>query len=160
MTSTYELLEAKRGEFITFESTVIRPLLGLNEKEMDQLGHVEIAKRIADDEIRTRFCELAIAMLDANIAHYRPDATSVSVQSYRNTAVIVSTLIIAAITQHRSGTATALFASALWYWLADETSRRRQKQLTADAEAHNEGVAGWAETLKEWEAERDELLLL
>lgn len=159
MTSTYELLEAKQSEFITFDSAVVRPLVGLKEEEMDNLGFAEVAKSIGDLDIRKRYCELAIAMLDANIAHYRPDATliSVSVSRYDNTVVVASTLVIAAIAQYQNGTAAALFASAVWYWFVAETSRRRLEQLTKNAEAHNELVAGWAETLQEWEAARAEL---
>jgi len=104
MTSTYELLEAKRSEFNTFDSTIVRPLVGLNQEEMDNLGFAEVAKRIVDLDIRKCYCELAIAMLDANIAYYRHDATSisVSVSRYDNTAVVASTLVVAAIAHYQS----------------------------------------------------------
>ena len=151
MTSTYELLELKRSEFKAFDSTIVRPLIRLNETEMDNLGFAEIAMRISYPDTRKRYCELAIAMLNANIAYHRPDATAISVPIYKLTAVVVSTLVVAGIAQHLSGTAAALFASAVWYWLAAETSRRRLEQLTKDAEAHNELVAEWVETLQEWE---------
>ena len=157
MTNTFELLENKRREFNTFVASVVQPLLGLNEKEIDKLGTSGVAKLIGDLNVRNRYCDLAIAMLDANIAHYRLDATFMRIPSLNNTAVVASTLIVAAIAQYQSGTVFALLASAAWYWLANETSSRRLDQLTKNAEAHNETVTEWVETLQEWEEERAEL---
>jgi type IV secretory pathway TrbD component len=120
---------------------------------MAKLGFAEIARLINDLDIRKRYCDLAIALLNANISHYRSDATPILVRKADNTAVVVSTLLAAAFIQYLNGIVAALFASAAWYWLAAEISRRRLEQLNIDAEAHNELVAGWAETLRGWEVE-------
>lgn len=175
MTSTYELLKARQSEFNTFNSTVVHQLVGLNEEEMDNLGFAEVAKRICDLDIRKRYCELAFAMLDANIAHYRSDATIMPVPDttiiapeWNNSGVVASTLVVSAIAYYLGGTISALLAAAAWYrlshWLSNKAASYRTQQLSKEAMAHqeaviahNELVAEWAATLEKWEAVCGEL---
>ena len=160
MTNTFAFLDAKRIEFNRFASSSVSPLIGLSTEQMDMLGFAAVAKLIIDLNVRKRYCELAIAMLDANIVHHIPDTILIPVQKINNTAAIASTLAIAAIALYLNGAVAALFASAAWYWLADKTSHRRLKQLNNEANAHNEHVTDWARTLKGWEIERTQLLSL
>src|SRR5260221_14356845 len=141
MTSTYDGLTEKRLEFKAFETDAVGPLIGLDENELSELGFVGIAKRIGDLEIRERYCELAVAMLDANIAHYRSFATATSVPPLDSTLVVVSTLVVAVAAEYHSGTVAALLASAVWDYLPAETVRRRLKERRDEAEAHNGAVA-------------------
>lgn len=152
-----EVLTAKRSAFNAYSDTVVRPMLGLSVEQMNDLDFADVAKRIDDHNVRSRHCELAVDMLDANIAHYRPDATAMSVHERSNSAVIVSTLLVSAIAHHLSGLTAALIAAAAWYWCANETANRRARQHAQEAMAHNELVSEWVETLQEWEATRNEL---
>ncbi len=157
MGSSLERLEAKRRDFHVYSKSVVQPLLALSAKEMDKLDFVEVAKRIGNIDIKTRYSELVIAVLEEDIAHYEPDTTAFSIPKHSNTGIVVSTLIIAAIAHYHSGATVALTAAALWYWFASEVPRRRNAQLAKDARSHNELVADWKGTLEEWRVACQEL---
>jgi len=155
--SSYETLEAKRGAFNAYNDAVVKPALGLSANELDKLGHVGIAKRIDDPAVQRRYCELAIEMLDANIAHYRPDSKVLPAPEKSNSGVVASTLIASAIAYYFGGIISALVAAAAWYWLANETANRRAQQIAEETRVHNESAPEWVETLQGWEVERGEL---
>ena len=154
MANTFEILEERRKAYNELAGRVLPPRL-LNDQ---QLGLSEKADYISDPTTRKRLRELAVAMLEANIAHHRPDATLQTVPSPNKAAVVASTLVVSGIAQYVAGTATALIAAGVWYWIAADRAVRRIKDLSRQAKIHNELVAEWVETLKGWEAERDELM--
>ncbi len=156
MSITYEALKEKRDAFNAYAKSV----LPIELLENDRLSHSELAGHIVNDKDREKFCELAAAMLDANIAYYRPYATIRATPSSNNTATVAWTLIVMGVVEYVSGTAAALVVGGIWYWLASEAITRRVKELTIQVEAHNAEVAGWAKTLKGWEDERNELDML
>lgn len=160
MPNAYDNLEAKRLDFRKFDESVVRPLLGLNDAQLETLGYVEIAVRIADSETRQRFCRLAIDLLDANIAHYQPDATRIDVPQPNNTMVVVTTILVAGVSYSIGGAIAAFLVTAAWYWMAAETQRRRQIQLTEEAKKHNDHVVDWETTIQNWESVRNELVSL
>jgi len=155
--SPYEILQTRRRELSEFEEKAILPSLALSEHERDKLGFAGIAKRVSEPELRKRYCELAVALLDANINYYRADATRTRATQINHTAVIASTLIAAGFAYYFAGPVAALLVSGVWYWLAAETSRRTFLRRKAEADAHNAEVSEWAETVRGWEAERKEL---
>jgi hypothetical protein len=158
MTTTSESLAAKADEFKTFFSSSVRPVIGLlTEMELEKLCYLDIAMRINDIAIRERYCTLAIALLNTNIAYYVPDATLITVPPYDNTAVVTSTLIAAAIVQYLGGTSMALFAAAAWYFSVVKQSLISRKKLIESADAHNAMVADWCETIQVWESTRNNL---
>lgn len=154
---SYDNLEAKRGAFNAYEDAVVKPALGLNANELDKLGFAVTAKHIDDPAVRRRYCELAVEMLDANIAHYRPESKILPVPEKSNSWVVASTLIASAIAYHFGGIISALVAAAAWYWLANETAIRRAQQVAEETRVHNESATKWAEGLQGWEAARGEL---
>lgn len=102
----YAILETKQRELNEFEEKVIGPLLGFGEHERDEFGFTDIARRIADPRLRERYCQLAVALLDANINYYRFFAAPMSVEPYDGTPVIASTLIAAGIAYYFGGPVT------------------------------------------------------
>jgi hypothetical protein len=160
MSDTYELLQAARTAFKAFERDTVWPLTGLNETQAGKLTFAELAKQIHDPDIRKRYCELAIEMIDANIAYYRAFATSMQPPTHTNTLVIVSTLVVAAAVEYQAGIAAALLASAAWYYVAAETARRRRDEHRKQAETHNEEIPSWAKSIQAWETDRNELVIL
>lgn len=160
MIDDYDRLSASRDKFNEFCKSVVEPLVGLTHEQMDDLGFVETAKRIVDATIRNQYCKLAVALLDENIRHHRPDATPIPIPKLNNTMAIVSTLFAAALAYDLRGTVVALLVSGAWYYMAAETIRRRTNNLMKTAEEHNSGLELWAEAIQGWEAEREELRLL
>lgn len=159
---TYIVLQTKRAEFNRYNSEVVLPLLGLSETEQDNVGFAAVAKRLSDPTTRRQYCQLAAAMLEANIAHHRADASyerPVEVQSSHGMLVAI-TLLVAAVGYYFGGTIAALLLAAGWYWLASEASARRTERLKSETRAHNEHVDDWAKTVRDWESERAELVSL
>jgi hypothetical protein len=156
MTSS-ENIKAKQRAFNAYYESVVQPLIGLSSVERGKLTSADEAKRIDDPAVRKRYCELAIAMLDANISHCRPDATMRSVPVKNNTAVVASTFVASAMGYYAGGGVVALVIAGIWYWLADTTAKNRVMNAAEAARAHNELVPEWMETLQGWELDRDEL---
>jgi len=159
---TSTALQTKRGEFNRYNAEVVLPLLGLSETEQDNIGFTATARRLSDPAVRRQYCQLAAAMLEANIAHHRADASYARpLETPRgHGTVVATTLLAAAAAYYFGGTLPALLLAAVWYWLASKASSRRAEQSSSEARTHNEHVADWAKTVRDWEAERAELLSL
>ena len=160
--ATFEKLNDRRALFNRYVSDEVLTRLGLDKSALDTLGFAEVARRIEDAPVRRRFCELAGEMLDANIEHHRDDATLQPSARLLETRPwpVSTTLLAAAAGSYFGGLTPALVAAALWYWFAAAAAARNADTQARQAEAHNEHVRGWQETLREWELARAELLVL
>lgn len=154
MATTLEILEERRKAFNELAARVLPPRL-LNDQ---QLGFCEKADYISDPGTSKRFRDLAVAMLEANIAHHRADAALQTVPTHNKAAVVASTLVISGVVLYLAGTAAALVAAGVWYWFASTAAARRIENLIRQADIHNQMVPEWVETLKEWETQRSELV--
>lgn len=151
---TYDQLKQARDAFNSFATSV------LPEEDLDKDEHScsDLARRISDDASRERFCQLAVAMLDANIAYHQDDATRKRPSRPSHKFVVTSTLITAGLVQHYAGTAASLIGAGIWYWLSETVMNNRMNDLKAEARIHNAGVSEWDETIRNWKAEREGLL--
>ncbi|WP_043345658.1 hypothetical protein [Cupriavidus basilensis] len=149
--SLYENLQAARKAFKEFVATAgldgANPNMGLSER----------ARLITDANLRRQYCDLAIVMLKANTAYYRPDATPLPEPKRSSAALIVPTLIVAAIALQMFGPVVALLAAAACYWLAERDAVSRHEVAVRNAEEHDKEVKEWQETLAGWERECSEL---
>lgn len=155
--STGATLEARRHAYNEYCESTVYPMLRLRDDERDRLSFEDIARRIGDPTVLRRYGELAIELLDANIAHHCQDATRIETPKLRATWVVASTLAAAGVAHHFHGAPAALGVAAIWFWVADETACRRSRDLIERARAHNEMVAEWADTLAGWEESRTAL---
>jgi hypothetical protein len=157
----YSDLARARKAFNDYVDATVKPLLELSEREVEQLGFVEIATRISEPDARRGYVERATTLLEANIAFYEGNAIPVSTPEQGNASTIASTLFVAAIAyRFGPGTFAALMAAAGWYWLAAEYVRRRHQDAQRTAKDHNDCVEEWVKTIRDWETERSGLQLM
>lgn len=152
--SRRETLEARRRAYNEYCASTVYPILRLGDDKGDELSHEDIARRIGDPSVRSHYCELAVELLDANIAYHRPDATHIVPSKRRTTWVVASTLAVAGLALHFHEGPVALGLAAVWCWVAGEVAWRRARDVIEQAQVHNEMVAEWAETLAGWEESR------
>jgi hypothetical protein len=155
--NSYDDLKTKRTAFNTFNEETARFAHGLSPEEEAELGFVAIAKRIADPSVRRKYCGLAVAMLQANIKHYRSEATAQKMPLGSPSWVVASTLVASAIAYGFKGPVAALIAAAVWYWLARETVNQSKTEKTKELEEHNKHAPEWKKTIDEWQEELNEL---
>ena len=110
---TFNDLGSKQDTFNDYDRSVVQPLLGLSQSELDRLSFADRAKRIDDEVIRGRYCNLAIEMLEANISHYKHEATIKPFPVKNMTSVIVSTFVAAAIGYYIDGFGAAFLCAGL-----------------------------------------------
>ena len=145
-------LQKRRRAFNLFAATV-RPA-GTHEKD---LSFADLARRINDETTRRQFCKLAIELLDANIAFYGDWASRKRMARPSLIPVVASTLIVAGLVYHFKGTAAALVMAGAWYWFFAKDIANLEEAHRVEARSHDAGVVYWAEAIKDWEAEREEL---
>ena len=149
-------LEEGRKAFNSFAASVL-PSGTFNR---DTLGHADLAQLIDDEVKRREFCRLAIAMLDANIAYYRPEATLRPKPEPNQITAVASALVIAGIAYSLKNAASALIAAGVCYGVIAAMTVSRTRAAQVEVQAHNDSVSDWAETISDWESERDALRLL
>jgi hypothetical protein len=154
---TYDDLTAKQIAFNTFNEQIARPAHGLSTAEEDELSFAAVAQRIANPSVRREYCVLAAEMLQANIKHYRVDATVQTLPLGSPSWVVTSTLFASAIAYYFKGPVAALIAAAVWYLLAIETANRSKTEKTKEIEEHNTHVPEWKETIDGLQKELKEL---
>lgn len=150
------LKEAQDAYNSHFESQ-IRPLLSLTEDDDHNLGFADIARRITDSRMRSKYVQLAMDLMEANIRHYTPLAARKERPRPDQVSVVVSTLLIAAAGYYFRGPVIALLAAAGAYWLASKADESRTKRLVAEARAHDDGTHTWQEAIEDWKRVSDEL---
>lgn len=150
---TFEMLKERRKLFNEFAINVL-PDEVLNS---DRLSFVDLVKKIETQQDQKIFCKRAIEMLEANIEHYRPNATALPKPSRNNTFVVASTLIASGVVHYKFGTSVALVVAGTWYWFAAHSSDRGLKEQLTEVNQHNLEVDGWQKSLNGWKMDRDEL---
>ena len=95
-------------------------------------------------------------MLDANISHYRGDATLIHAKGRNQPFVFASTLIVAGVVHYFFGLAAALMDEVLVLAHAESAGKRAEADAAA-ASSHDAEVENWRETIRGWEAEREDL---
>jgi|GEM_PF-2584376 hypothetical protein len=153
----YDDLKAKRTAFNKFNEETARLAHGLSLEEEKQLSFAGIAKRIADPSVRREYCELAVAMLQANIKHYGSDAAVQAFPIDASSWVVVSTLIASAIAYYFKGPVAALIAAAVWYWLARKIANESKIEKIKEIEERNRHTSEWKQTIEGWQGELKEL---
>lgn len=147
-------LNGARSSFNNYMEGVVKPLLKLDQHELDRLRFVEIGEKIAVEEIRQDYRERAIALLEANVECYGPSATIRIVPETDSKFVVASTLVVSALGyMFASGIVSALVVAAIWYWLAADTSFRRRRSLLEEIREHNDEVPEWEKTINDWKAD-------
>ena len=114
MPDTYTVLQEKRQAFNSFAATIL-PTGVLKHRD---LSFSDMARLISAETARRMFCQLAITMLDANVAHYQADAARLRTRDRNRVVVVASTLIVAGLVQYFQGSAAALVTAAGWYGFA------------------------------------------
>lgn len=152
MTNRYDELQKRRRAFNLFAATV-RPA-GTHEKD---LGFADLARCINEETARRQYSRLAIELLDANIAFYGAYASGKRMARPSLIPVVASTLVVAGLVHHFEGTTAALVVAGAWYWFFAKTIANPEKAQNDEARNHNADAAGWAEAIRDWEAEREAL---
>ena len=153
MSNSYSVLENARKSYNEFAEAVLPE----DVRACEDLSFSDLAKYIDDRGVRDEFCRRAITMLDANISHYRGDATLIHAKGRNQPFIVASTLIVAGVVHYFFGLAAALIGAGFWYWLAAESAGKRAEADAAAASSHNAEVENWRETIRGWEAEREDL---
>lgn len=156
---TFSLLQSKRSEFNKYNDDVVLPLLKISEDAANSIGFVAIARRLTNESVREKYCQLAADMLDANIEFHSEDAKLLTVDTsgFATRFTVSTTLIAAALGNYLHGMTVALLAAAACYWIVDGGFDRVRRESLKKIADHNGSVDEWVATLNDWKSERDEL---
>jgi len=147
--NTPALLETARAAFNAYCAERVSLSAGLSSEAMDRLSFAEVAARIPNPEIRARYVELAIGMLEANISDHRALAPAVEPEKDSSTPVVAA-LVGAAAAYWLLGPVAALLAAALLYWSFARQAKVVLHESTKNAEAHNAQAVDWQQTIEKW----------
>lgn len=147
------------NSFVAGELHAACPAAAKTERRGDDKSYAQIAGMIPEGPLRKRFVDEARALLEANLAVARFEATPQEPEIIsRSWAGALALLAIALIWTY--GPRLAFLAGAFAYWMAAETAHRRQRDENEEVREHNQGTAEAAQYVSDWEAELHELILV
>lgn len=151
-TDTWGRLKRAQDAYKAYWREQVGPMLGYEGDDGDDLlSYAEQALRIEDATVRRTYVRLAIHLLNANIEHHRPEAILRPLPTRSPVAPVVGALVVAALAYGSGGPVLALLGAALGYLVGYNMAGSAMKADLQDAEAHNELVPGWKETVETWE---------
>ena len=153
-------LEEQQKQFNLFVAGELRascPAAAKAERRGDDKSYAQIAGMIPEGPLRKRYVNEARALLEANLAVARFEATPQEPEIIsRSWAGALALLAIALVWPH--GPRLAFLAGAFAYWMAAETAHRRQRDENEEVREHNRGTAEAAQYVSGWENELHELI--
>ena len=152
-----DVLKSAQDAFNQHLKKVVRPALGISEKQEDRLTFAEQAKLIRDADMRSTFVRLAREMVQANINVYREHAMPVPLPARTHTISVVCALLAAALGYSQYGMTGALIGAAVGYLAAEWFVNDNHKRALREAEQHNAAVPEWAESIRDWEQDLEDL---
>ena len=141
MSNKYEVLREKREAFRTFRESVVRPKLGLDDQELDNLSPQETASLIQDSETKAEYRKLCIELLEAVIEHETDDATPRPLPVRDELMLpLAAILMCAALAHYFLGMTAALAIAGLLLWGGSELNDRAIPKKMRDTLDHNKTV--------------------
>lgn len=150
-------LEEQQKQFNLFVAGELRASCPAAAKAEPYKSHAQIARKIPEGPLRKRYVDEARALLEANLAVARFEATPLEPEIIsRSWAGALALLAIALVWPY--GPRLAFLAGAFAYWMAAETLHRRQRDENEEVREHNRGTAEAAQYVSGWENELHELI--